>query len=302
MPASASQHVFVGWVPPTVPAIAGSPQTKANTSVTFEPICVSEPFESGIAYELNRISEGLGDSPATSPDLVTTSTDSELALPADAFELDMWGELYRIATEPVEVAKPLIVERSDAEPVSCLDEEWVQADCLDEAQAASDELTVFADLPRNVFAPETRPAEPPAIRKPAVIPAFVALAYLARPAAVARPSAALNPFSGRTPAIGTLAYLSHHEASVPSPAASATLSAIHAPESATPATLLDLPRDVFAPAPAVLAQEPLHTDQSLVGRDSQPAGLGDAVELTRRAVSAWVSVLIGPALVDVSRR
>ena len=66
--------------------------------------------------------------------------------------------------------------------------------------------------------------------------------------------------------------------------------------------LVDLPREVFAPAPAVFASHPVAPDRSLTAADSPPARLGDAVELTRRAVSAWVSVLIGPALVDVSRR
>jgi hypothetical protein len=330
MPASASQHVFVGWVQPTVPATAPATQTKPSTPVAFEPICVSEPYETGIAYELNRISEGLGDS-ETLPSILATTTDSELALAAEDFELDMLDELYRIASEPAEVAKPSIVERSGDEPITCLDEEWARAGCLDEPQAASDELTVFADLPRNVFAPASLPAVDPDLGKPAVIPAIGSLAYLARTAAVASPVTVPKPFTGLVPAIGTLVYLSRHDASVPSPASS-KLTAFHAPESATfiawfkkgsgtvvlsthravpatvpdpflnQATLVDLPRDVFAPASSVLAQGSLHPDQALVGRDSQPAGLGDAVELTRRAVSAWVSVLIGPALVDVSRR
>jgi hypothetical protein len=51
-----------------------------------------------------------------------------------------------------------------------------------------------------------------------------------------------------------------------------------------------------------VAQKPPSNDQPFAGAQSPPQRLGDAVELTRRAVSAWVSVLIGPALVDVSRR
>ena len=66
--------------------------------------------------------------------------------------------------------------------------------------------------------------------------------------------------------------------------------------------LADLPDDVFAPAPGSVVQKPGSNDQPLAGAQSPPQRLGDAVELTRRAVSAWVSVLIGPALVDVSRR
>jgi hypothetical protein len=297
MPTSASQ-VFVDWVKPTVPTISVDPPTESNASVAFEPIRVTEPFDTGIAYELNRSSEGLIDTSNTLPDLVAATTDSESALPAEAIELDMWGELYLIAAEPVEVAKPLIVQRSDDEPVSCLDEEWAYAGCLDEAQAASDEPPALADLPWNVFAPALRPVPGPDLRKPGFIPAIGSLAYLANATAVARPATPRKPFTGALPAIGNLAYVCRQVASISSPA-SPTLSSIHAPESAR---LVDLPRHVFAPVPAVLAQEPLHSDGALVGRESQPARLGDAVELTRRAVSAWVSVLIGPALVNVSRR
>ena len=60
------------------------------------------------------------------------------------------------------------------------------------------------------------------------------------------------------------------------------------------------PDDVFA-HPSV-DQSKLEANHPLAGIASQPPRLGDAVELTRRAVSAWVSVLIGPALVDGSRR
>ena len=66
------------------------------------------------------------------------------------------------------------------------------------------------------------------------------------------------------------------------------------------ASAVKFPEDVFTPP--VFAQSPLQSDQPLAGNQSQPPRLGDAVELTRRAVSAWVSVLIGPALVDGSRR
>jgi len=67
-----------------------------------------------------------------------------------------------------------------------------------------------------------------------------------------------------------------------------------------PATMVVFPEDVFAHSS--LDQRPLEANHPVAGIDSQPPRLGDAVELTRRAVSAWMSVLIGPALVDGSRR
>ncbi len=64
----------------------------------------------------------------------------------------------------------------------------------------------------------------------------------------------------------------------------------------------DLPSDVFVPMPPSPDQEPAAKDRPLAGVGPPPARLGDAVELTRRAVSAWVSVLIGPALVQEGSR
>jgi hypothetical protein len=237
---------IVGGGQPAVSAVELPQEPKAKTSVAFEPIRVSEPFESGIAYELNRNAEGLSDPVFAAPESVATTMDSDLALPEDAFELDFRDDAYPVERKPLELAKPSAIERSGSEPISCLDEEWAQAGCLNEAQTAWDEILVFADLPRDVFAP-----------------------------AGASPSAAAAP-------LGSMA--------------------THRHEPPSPALLVDLPRDIFAPAPALVAQEALHPADALVGRGSQPARLGDAVELTRRAVSAWVSVLIGPALVDVSRR
>jgi hypothetical protein len=302
---SPDPKAIVGRVQPTVSAAEHALAAKAKSSVAFEPIRVSEPFESGIAYELNRGAEGLGELAAASAESVAVTTDSEIDLPADAFELGVWDSLYQIATKPLELAKPSVIERSDDELVPCLDEEWVQAGCLDDAEAAWDDAPVFADLPRNVFAPADRIAAASAIREPAVMPAFGLLAYLARSASatVASPApTALKPNTGQFPAIGNLVYLSVRYASASSPAASPRSSAISNNESARPSSLVDLPSDVFAPAPAVVVQEPLPRAGAMAGRGSQPARLGDAVELTRRAVSAWVSVLIGPALVDVSRR
>ena len=79
--------------------------------------------------------------------------------------------------------------------------------------------------------------------------------------------------------------------------------AVAAPVRSAGASFLDdLPGDVFAPMAPSPDQEPASTDRPLAGAAPPPARLGDAVELTRRAVSAWVSVLIGPALVQEGAR
>jgi hypothetical protein len=284
----------------------------APKPVTFEPIRVSEPFETGIAYELNRQSEGLGIA-GTSPETITATTVSEPPLPADAFEIGALDELDQdiiieaenpaVSTQS-EVTKLSAADGSDESAVSGLDEQWIEIGCLDEAEAHSDEVPAFADLPRKVFAP----AEPRAAliaQNPAAVPAIGVLAYLAKAnltQQVAPVSAHFKQVPGKIPAFGTLVYLSGTDGSAVVPTSSPNTSAIEAAEPAVPVNLADLPRKVFTPAIGFNAPAPLQADHSLAGTHSQPARLGDAVELTRRAVSAWVSVLIGPALVDVSRR
>ena len=98
------------WHRKTLRAAAGD--SPAPKPVAFEPIRVTEPFDSGIAYELNRLSDGLSTPAVTSPDTVATTANSESPLPEDAFEIAAWDELFRNETERVEVATPVIVERS----------------------------------------------------------------------------------------------------------------------------------------------------------------------------------------------
>jgi hypothetical protein len=283
-------------------------------AVAFEPIRVSEPFETGIAYELNRMAEGLGNTAGTMPESVAATMVTEPPLPADAWEIGTLDELDEdIAIEAegptkitqAEVAKLSIADRSDEQASPGADEPWMQAGCLDEVETNSDEVLVFADLPQNVFAPAPPSGAALIAQQAALMPPIGTLAYLARSASTPAgplPKAGLMPLTGEIPAFGTLAYLSQHRESVTLSGSLPNHAALYAAEPASRLTLADLPRDVFAPAGARSAPAPLQTDHALAGTHSQPARLGDAVELTRRAVSAWVSVLVGPALVDLPRR
>ncbi len=185
--------------------------------------------------------------------------------------------------------------------MSCLDDECTLDLDFDEFVNVP---PMLADLPADVFAPAADEAPRTAAPRFAVIPAFGTLAYLrtsAEPRAVAAKTSVCKPVSDDIPAFGLLAYL---RSSVRPKSAIEVPHAVVAesqkPE--RPFVLVDLPDDVFAPAPGTVVQKPLLHDESLAGTESPPQRLGHAVELTRRAVSAWVSVLIGPALVDVSRR
>ena len=100
---------------------------------------------------------------------------------------------------------------------------------------------MLADLPRNVFAPADRLAVAAATRKPALVPAFGTMAYLASAASAAighRAPTASKTLGGQFPAFGSLVYLSGHKASGSTPAASLTSIAIHHHEFATPTSLV----------------------------------------------------------------
>ena len=150
---------------------------KAAGLVAFEPIPAALPAESGIADELNRLSDGFETSPSPAIVTVPAPTDSEPASVADSIDFGVWGELYRIVAEPVvttkspNVATSLITDGYDGEPISCLDEEWDPAGSFDQAPAPAGELRVVADLPQNVFTPALSDASvtaPIAVEGPAV--------------------------------------------------------------------------------------------------------------------------------------
>ena len=101
--ASVAQGNGTAKGPETKPLGAG-PKTdttapKASSTSTLELIRVDDSFEAGIAYELNRMSEGLDDQ-ATGPS-VSEALSTTCEVPVA--ELGIWCELYRIAREPIAV-------------------------------------------------------------------------------------------------------------------------------------------------------------------------------------------------------
>src|SRR5262249_29006206 len=147
----------------------------------------------------NRMSEGLGNSTGTSTESVAAKSVTELPFPVDASEIEALYEVDQnivaeaeaptVSTQ-AEVAKLSVAERSGEGAISAADEQGMQVGCLDEAEANSGEVPVFADLPQNVFAP-TAPGDAPLIvQKPVPMPALGMLAYLARAASTAEIPAA----------------------------------------------------------------------------------------------------------------
>jgi hypothetical protein len=351
--ASVAQGKGTAKGPETEPLAAGSTTDvtgpKASSASTLELIRVDDSFDAGIAYELNRMSEGL-DHQGTGP-----SVSEALSTPCEVpvAELGIWCELYRIAREPNAVtaadeisaaprsdstasersyicgfgdfdwaqgasseglpepaeeagstaAKPVELEGYTEIPISCLEEGWDTDACLDDFDDAPRGIAIFVDLPRDVFVPEPVSASRSAAIS-SVMPVFGTLAYMRRgaePAAGVAKSGALKPFTGAVPWFGSLVFVpSFSSAKRMIEPAGAVVAEL--PKPARAAGVADLPDDVFTPASGSVVQKPGSGDQPIAGAQSPPQRLGDAVELTRRAVSAWVSVLIGPALVEVSRR
>ncbi len=88
----------------------------------------------------------------------------------------------------------------------------------------------------------------------------------------------------------------------PSPLDEAEPALAEAAESAVAAEAIDLaelPADVFAPSPAetVVADAAIDAEP-----EAAPPRVGQAIRLTREALSAWINVLSGPALVTTASR
>jgi hypothetical protein len=134
---------IVTETPDSSPREATQAATCSNTtaSVAFEPIPVDDNRDTGLAYELNRMAEGL-DNPATTTAIVESPTDFVAVSSSDSIELKLVVELCRIAENSARhetVSSPPIPQPRTADAAPVIDE-------------------IFADG-SNVFAPaEPEPA------------------------------------------------------------------------------------------------------------------------------------------------
>ncbi len=197
----------------------------------------------------------------------------------DLAERNVRGSANPAAERQSQLDMGVDLDESGGDAMSCLDEALSWDEEAEVVVAAARVDPFLADLPADVFVPEQVTVEISA-------PATTSIATNEAPLAAVAPDA---------------------------------------PRPVVLAVLADLPSDVFVPMPQpsdrdslakdrpLAGAEPcgvalampvdlLAKDRPLAGAEPQPARLGDAVELTRKAVSAWVSVLIGPALVGSSRR
>jgi hypothetical protein len=319
--------------------------SKAADAIAFDPIHLEENSEAGVAFELNRMSEGLVTTPVACPSTVAASKNSETILPEDVAELGIWGELYRIALEPPVAAKPVgatAESQSDPDPAdasficgfgsadaaepasvpvaaelsklgrtlpaksgsvmpsvesagSCLADEWAWNELPDETLVAPPTVPTLADLPRDVFTPEPVTAQKADVRSASVLVDLPRDVFTPDPAEIGRKPLVSNEM--RTVVINTIVKTAAPPAdlrvatvestgrSSPPPSASSTTTISCAPESQQTA-----------------GDRSAESAQPSTSSVSQPPRLGDAVELTRKAVYAWVSVLIGPDAAEHSHR
>ncbi len=212
----------------------------------------------------------------------------------------------------------------------CLGTECPLNGCLGDAPTAP-RIASLPDLPQDVFGPApqaTRPEPPRVVSAPlqAVTPADVppvapepsqaaaALEVPAPPQVVAWVDLPRNVFGLPEPGLEPKSLSPQPgiagESNPPAPIDTATVASAVADQS--PIALLDddsqdRPATASSPSPRVEQQqidagERLSSARPTVGRRSAEPRLGHAVELTREALYAWMNVLAGPALVDVTSR
>jgi hypothetical protein len=296
---------------PNLAAKTADAHPKTSESIAFEPIHVDDDFECGIAYELNRAADGLG--AAEAPACVAEAP-PPTPLPfviADAAELGIWGDLCRILDEPIAIAENSDASADDG-PGADTGERSTVCDIGGSSQTETARTGGHPKSPNEGAIQSAKPIHETRSDERAIScfdeecgPDDVLEEIETAPRAIAKLPDLPPDVFGNAPVPSALAD-AHKGSDVPK--AAATPGAADAPKIAdatgtkSPAFLLDLPSDVFAQPAEVLARKPIPHEEPIAGSPSQPHRLGDAVELTRRAVSAWVSVLIGPALVDGSPR
>src|SRR5262249_15252246 len=144
---------------------------------------------------------------------------------------------------------------------------------------------VLADLPSDVFAPPSVKAGTLAVwEKFVTMPDAVftePISALAGPSVGVPPSPVVLPIPG----VGTVVFRARH-ARVAAAVLHANV-AVGSPSAGCEVVLVDLPRDVFATPTELVAPKTVPSHHASVDTQLRPARVGDAIDLTRKAVCAW---------------
>ncbi len=295
---------------------AGEPRSKANNPTRSEVVGIDEILEWEFLFEVNDKTDEVASAaptPVVPEDLLAAVDAFDLSGPA---ELGIWGDFYRVASEPIVADTKTQTDRLLAEEFELFDSD---RSCI--CSFGEFELEERA-APHSPSRPTDAPKSPSVAVAEPVDPTSIWVSCLDEESAFEGDSDPVNVVREASPALAELPSDVFATPRFTVPVIPQTTPAERVAEppvavvsaktgSATPKyrfVLADLPTDLFGPGSEALDQKPLTKDQPLSGAQplagAQPPTrrLGDAVELTRRAMSAWVSVLIGPALVDGSRR
>jgi len=267
-----------------------APQPENCQAISFEPI-VSELGElCPIAFETRTpvTSERVADQAPGDLDqlddhtLVCGAGDCELALPRDLASSKPTPTVTIDAAEAEFLAFSALSRDFCSETACMLDEEF-------EDSPTSSSVPALAELPRDVFGPSAKTTAASSPRVASGPPTVAAPGV-----ASATPQVAAPPVASGPPRVAATGFVSGP------PRVAAPRVASGPPRVVT---LPDLPRDVFGPSQRS-PERKTGSSRSLstAGRGVAGPRLGHAVELTRDALYAWMNVLTGPALVDVTSR
>jgi len=315
--ATVSHAVRLGAAPADTPRKALPSEAENRVSIALEPIVLDQDVFSQVAFQLTRMAEGIGittacpeptpSAPVTPTVVDTTPPRLEPIAASDDLELSELGELCRVALEtrapvsPQRVAarKPREVEQPDDDSFVC---------------GAGD-----GDLTLSTQVATSKPM--PGVTTETAGGDFVAISETDLDFCSGN-GCLLDSFIEDAPTPPPVALLADLPQDVFGPSAKTTLAeaprVVSAPPQAaaprvatgprTVVALADLPRDVFAPPePSPKPNSESHQAGTIKELSRPPATLaqprlGHAVELTRDALYAWMNVLKGPALVDVTSR
>jgi hypothetical protein len=336
---AAAQPAVVAEKPAVGPQPASSSQLKLAPVIAFDPIDISDEFYVGVAFELNKNSEGL-ELAQTPANPVTARAESHPAIVTEIMEVDLpdvlcgstdedvaalWSDADRadppqdtqpkpreevVSTETfgsveldqtdgstlsARLAPPVVTATQNApmqvQPWECLELIACKKDCFE----AEDDLATGEDTSVAVIAEReaSRPVSPPSSPVPDV-QAAPSQVLTQEPSKVKNPSDAL-PWPAFAPA--------------------------ESPSSPQPTSVVDdttVPWPVFAPIEKASSQETVNRTGRRDAVGSNPlstrppaqtmrgpvtgSGWGEAVHLTRQAMSAWLEVLVRTSPVEVTAR
>jgi hypothetical protein len=280
-----------GSTPPPV-KLATSPAVSTTSEACWTRVAASDNLDLGLLAELGR---AVLESRAEAEAIHVAARMSEVSQPVDVEWFvcggsdSGWEGVFGLADSatsqagsPSDSPAGCGFGLAGIDPELCGGTEWGLAADVEQPPDLT-QVTTLASLPDNVFAPPSAPVADPAPRN------------------LSAPSKVVDRTAAPAPRDRVIIRECFGLPYVATPLETA--------EANPPRVFADLPRDVFARSEIVAERKSANSQQEIAREMSRPATplakvtrprLGHAVELTREALSAWVNILAGPAVVDVT--